>query len=31
MIQDAAEQPGSVPEAAAGSIDGDPQDLRAAG
>src|SRR6266704_651009 len=31
VIQDAAEQPGSVPEAAPGRIDSDPQDLRAAG
>src|SRR6266702_7555056 len=31
VVQDVAEQPGSVPAAAAGRVDGYPQDLRAAG
>jgi hypothetical protein len=31
VVQDVAEQPGSVPAAAPGGVDGDPQDLRPAG
>jgi len=31
VVQDVAEQPGSVPQAALCSVDGDPQDFRGAG
>jgi hypothetical protein len=31
VVHDVPEQPGSVPAAAPGGVDGDPQDFRAAG